>query len=82
MQRRNPVPDRLIAAKAAVQLVNRGIRSPCEVTVQVRRGVVTLSGKVEFEHQRTAAIHAVRQIDGANYVVDHLSVMQKTSVWA
>jgi hypothetical protein len=42
---------------------------------------VTLSGCIEYEHQRNAAVQAARHLDGVTRVVDQLRVKPKTSPW-
>ncbi len=82
MLHKSPIPDRIINQKVTQQLISRGIRAPCAVEVQTARGTVTVSGKVEYEHQRSAVLRIVRDVEGVANVVDQLHVMQKTSVWA
>lgn len=72
------VPDRQILQKVTVQLPARGIRPPCNVRVSVHDGTVTLAGKIEFEMQRKAAIHAASGVNGVLRVVDQLTVMRNT----
>ena len=50
------VPDRQILQKVTAQLPRRGIRPPCDVRVSVHDGTVTLTGKLEFDLQRKAAV--------------------------
>jgi osmotically-inducible protein OsmY len=71
------VPDKSIDQKVAHQLVSRGFRAPCNLVVQTRGGVVTVSGKVEYEHQRVAVLHVIRGIDGVVHTVDHMQVAPK-----
>jgi hypothetical protein len=73
------IPDKAINLKVTQQLSARGMRSPCKIAVQTAKGVVTLSGDIEYEHQRNAAIQAARHLDGVNSVVDQLHVKAKTS---
>jgi osmotically-inducible protein OsmY len=82
MLRKTPVSDTSITQKVTQHLISRGIRAPCNIEVHTARGTVTVSGKVEYEHQRTAVLHIVRDVDGVANVVDRLHVMQKVSVWA
>jgi len=70
----NKVTDATIIQKVTKQLSNRGMQSPCRIAVAARKGDVTLSGTIQFEHQRIAALHAVRGIDGVRRVMDHLQV--------
>ena len=73
----NKVPDATIIQKVTKQLSNRGMQSPCRIAVAARKGDVTLSGTIQFEYQRIAALHAVRGIDGVRRVMDHLQVQDK-----
>ena len=73
----NKVPDEAIIQKVTRQLSNRGMQSPCHIAVTARRGDVTLSGTIQYEHQRIAALHAARGIDGVRRVMDHLQVQPK-----
>ncbi|MGA2062070.1 MAG: BON domain-containing protein, partial [Thermoguttaceae bacterium] len=77
----NKVSDQTIIQKAAQQLSNRGMHSPCQIAVIAHSGDVTLSGTIQFEHQRLTAMHAVRSIDGVRRVVDHLQVQPKNTQW-
>jgi osmotically-inducible protein OsmY len=68
------VPDRLLTQQVTQKLANRGIRSPCHVAVQTRKGDVTLSGSVQYAHQKGAATQVVGGITGVRRVVDQLTV--------
>ncbi len=52
MLKKNPVSDQAIMTKVNQQLQSRGIRSPCQVGVLSLKGMVTLSGKIQYDHQR------------------------------
>jgi hypothetical protein len=73
----NKMPDATLVQQVTRQLSNRGMQSPCHIAVNARKGEVTLSGTIQYEHQRIAALHAVRGIDGVRHVVDHLQVQAK-----
>ena len=73
----NKVSDETIVQKVTRQLSNRGMQSPCHIAVAARKGDVTLSGTIQFEYQRIAALHAARGIDGVRQVMDHLQVQAK-----
>jgi osmotically-inducible protein OsmY len=81
MWHKSLVPDKSINQKVAHQLVSRGFRAPCHVDVQTRGGVVTVSGKVEYEHQRAAVLHMIRGIDGVVQTVDQMQVMPAQTHW-
>ncbi len=78
MYHKPKVPDRQILQKVTTQLPARGIRPPCNVRVNVRNGTVTLSGTIEFEMQRKAAVHAATGVNGVQRVVDQLTVIRNT----
>lgn len=78
MKQRSQIPDRVIQQSVAQQLTRHGIRLPSEVHVEVRHGQVFLSGKIEFEMQRKAAIHAATAVNGVSKVVDQMAVMRNT----
>jgi hypothetical protein len=73
----NKVTDETIIQKVTKQLSNRGMQSPCRIAVAARKGDVTLSGTIQFEYQRIAALHAVRGIEGVRRVMDQLKVQAK-----
>jgi hypothetical protein len=55
------------------------MRSPCHIAVAARKGDVTLTGTIQFEYQRIAALHAARGIDGVRRVMDQLKVQAKVA---
>lgn len=74
MSRKEPVADPAITQKVMQQLSARGLRTPCRINVQTRKGEVTLSGSVQYPHQRDAAIAAIRSVDGIRKVHDQIKV--------
>jgi osmotically-inducible protein OsmY len=69
--------DQTITNQVLLKLANRGIRSPCTVTVLTKKGEVTLSGTVQFSHQKTAAIQAATGCAGVRRVIDQTTVGKK-----
>jgi osmotically-inducible protein OsmY len=49
-----------------------GIRAPSRVTVNVAKGEVTLSGTLQYEHQRQVAVRAANGEPGVRRVIDNL----------
>jgi hypothetical protein len=74
MSRKEPVADPAITQKVMQQLSARGLRTPCRINVQTRKGEVTLSGHVVYPHQRDAAIAAIRSVDGIRRVHDQIKI--------
>lgn len=57
-----------------LKLANRGIRNPCAVAVFTKNGEVTLSGTVQYPHQKKSAVQAASGVMGVRRVIDHLIV--------
>ncbi|MDZ4782072.1 MAG: BON domain-containing protein [Planctomycetia bacterium] len=66
--------DRLIQQRVAFQLTTRGIRNPCRVDAAVKEGDVTLTGTIQYEHQRKAATQAASGVSGVRRVNDRMLV--------
>jgi osmotically-inducible protein OsmY len=81
MPRKDPVSDRAITQKVSQLLQNRGMRSPCQIAVMSQKGTVTLSGKIQYDHQRRIAVQATQNVDGVQRVVDRLQVIAKQLHW-
>jgi osmotically-inducible protein OsmY len=81
MLHKTPVSDTAITQQAHHMLTTHGFRAPCNIEVQTSRGVVTLSGTIEFDHQRIAILRVIHQIDGVSYVNDRMQVQPKTPSW-
>ena len=68
------VSDQAITQQVTSKLANRGLRSPCQVAVQTNKGDVTLSGSVQYAHQKGAAVGAAGGVTGVRRVIDQLTV--------
>jgi osmotically-inducible protein OsmY len=66
--------DQDITQKVNHKLANRGLRPPCRVAVATKGGEVTLSGSVQYGHQKRLAVSAASGIKGVRRVVDQLTV--------
>jgi len=71
----SPVKDPVISQKVSQKLSSQGVRPPCRVTVACNKGNVTLSGTIQYEHQRQGAVHAAKGIAGVQRVVDQMRVI-------
>lgn len=69
-----PVSDRSITQQVQNRLAGRGLASPCRVTVDTRKGEVTLSGSVQYAHQKGTAVQVATIISGVRRVIDRLIV--------
>jgi osmotically-inducible protein OsmY len=66
--------DKNIVQQVTQRLATRGIRTPCKIDVQSKNGEVTLTGNVQYAHQRTAAMQAASSASGVRHVVDRLTI--------
>jgi osmotically-inducible protein OsmY len=71
--------DQRVYNSVVRQLTNRGVRAPCKVVVSNRDGSITLSGQIEYEHQRRTAVRAAQNTPGVKRVLDQLHVISKNS---
>ena len=69
------VKDPIISQRVTEKLSNMGMRAPCRIRVVSSKGNVTLSGSIQYEHQRQIALHATKSITGVQRVVDQLQVI-------
>ncbi|MGA2031814.1 MAG: BON domain-containing protein [Thermoguttaceae bacterium] len=77
MPQRIPVPDGVLSQKVRETLSSRGMRAPCKIVVAALKGTVTLSGKIQYEHQRPLAVQTARNVEGVNRIVDQLQVIPR-----
>ena len=77
MLRKNPVSDRDLNQKVSQSLSSHGMRPPCKVAVTSQKGTVTLTGKIQYEHQRQLAMHTAPSVDGVGRIVDQLQVIAR-----
>jgi osmotically-inducible protein OsmY len=69
--------DQKISNQVLLKLNSRGIRSPSIVTVSTKNGEVTLSGSVQYAHQKGAAVQAASGVPGVRRVTDQMKVGAK-----
>jgi osmotically-inducible protein OsmY len=81
MYARTSRQDQRVNEQVIRQLSNHGVGSPCKVAVSTREGSTTLSGQIEYEHQRRLAMRVAQNTAGVKRVVDQLQVVSKTSPW-
>jgi osmotically-inducible protein OsmY len=69
------ISDPKIAQQVTQRLAGCGIRPPSRVTVVSANGQVTLSGTVQYSHQRQSALQATRAVAGVRQVVDVMKLI-------
>ena len=75
------VKDPMVLQKVKERLSSMGIHAPCRVTVASNKGRVTLSGTIQYEHQRRIAVHATQGVAGVQGVVDQMQVIPAGDRW-
>lgn len=64
-------------AKAAAEALEANIAVPRErIEITVKEGKVTLTGAVDWEYQRTAAVNGVRHLRGVREVINLITIKQ------
>jgi osmotically-inducible protein OsmY len=76
-----PTSDPKIAQNITQRLSSCGIRAPSRVTITSSGGQVTLSGTIQYEHQRQQAMKAVQGVSGVRRVVDNLRTAPAAKRW-
>ena len=62
--------DRTIMQQVGQRLTTRGLCSPCRIDVKSKNGEVTLTGTIQYPHQRAAANQAAATATGMRRVVE------------
>jgi osmotically-inducible protein OsmY len=68
---RNEVPDKELL-KTVNRKLSRSGGSQSRITATIQKGVVTLSGKIAYENQRTPIVKSVSSVPGVRSVTDML----------
>ncbi len=74
-ENKNKISDPKIMQNVTQRLASCGIRSPSRVVVTSANGQVTLTGMVQYQHQRHSILQAARNIAGVRGVVDLLKLI-------
>ena len=77
----NEVPDRALLLKVNQRVQQTGTGSQSKVTVNVRRGEVTVGGTIQYEMQRHNILRAAGRVGGVRRVVDQLQLQAKKRNW-
>lgn len=74
---KNQVTDKELQKTVTKRLERTGTGSQSKVSAMVRRGAVTLTGKLQYERQRNPILKAVQSIAGVKQVIDQLQAPPK-----
>jgi osmotically-inducible protein OsmY len=75
------IQDPMVSQRVSERLASLGVRAPCRVTVVSNKGNVTLSGTIQYEHQRNIAVRAIKAVAGVQRVVDQMQVIPSGQHW-
>jgi osmotically-inducible protein OsmY len=81
MKNQAKAQDPMISQRVIERLSSLGVRAPCRVTVVSNKGNVTLSGTIQYEHQRQIAVRASKNVPGVLRVVDQMRVIPSGQHW-
>jgi len=73
--------DERLQRRVEQRLASRGLRAPCRIQVSVNKGVVTLTGQVQYDYQKRAAVKAIQTLDGIQSVIEQLQVAPPKRAW-
>jgi len=82
MPRANEVSDKSVLQKVNQRLMGIGTGSRNGITAAVSHGDVTVSGSIQFEHQRRNVMRAASGVAGVRRVIDHVQVLPQKSKWS
>ena len=68
------VPDKTLLTRVNQRLLRTGTGGQCHVTATVHRGVVTLSGTIQYDLQRKHLLRTASGVSGVGRVEDRLQV--------
>lgn len=73
----NQLSDKELQKTVSKRLERTGTGSQSKVSAVVRRGAVTVSGKLQYERQRSPILKAVQSIAGVRQVIDQMQTPPK-----
>lgn len=77
MYGKNVVSDKELLKNVNRKLERTGTGSQTRLQATVQRGTVTLTGKLQYDNQRTPIIKAATSVPGVKHVVDQLQAPPK-----
>ena len=78
----NQIPDKTVLKQVVQKLMRSGTGSRSRVTAAVRNGDLTLTGTLQYEHERRCVVKAISSISGIRRVIDQMRLVPKKKVWA
>ena len=76
---KDPVSDDMIYNNVRLKLASDAVVKGGALEVEIKEGVVTLSGSVETEKQRDRAAKLARGVKGVKQVVNNINIRSKSA---
>ena len=76
------IPDKTLLKQVVQKLMRSGTGSQSRVTAAVRSGDLTLTGTLQYEHERRRVLKSTSNISGIRRVIDQMRVVPKKKIWA
>ncbi len=76
---KQPLTDGLITDNVAIKLANDPVVKGGALQVDVKQGVVTLSGQVELEKQKDKAAVVAKKVKGVKQVINNITLRDKNA---
>jgi osmotically-inducible protein OsmY len=76
MTLRNQIPDKTLLKSVLQNMMRKGTNSR-RVTATARSGDVTITGTIDYEHQRRSVVNSANNITGVKRIIDQLRVEKK-----
>jgi osmotically-inducible protein OsmY len=74
---RNQIPDKDLLKAVNQRLMRSGTGSQTRVTASVQKGMVTLTGTLQYAIQRNPIMKAVQSVPGISRIVDQMVLVPK-----
>ena len=74
------IPDKTLLKQVVQKLARSGTGSQSRVTAAVRSGDLTLTGTLQYEHERRCVIRSTSGISGIRRVIDQMRVERRKRI--
>jgi osmotically-inducible protein OsmY len=74
---RNQVPDKDLLKAVNQRLMRTGAGAQTRVVASVQKGMVTLTGTIQYAIQRSPIMKAVQSVPGISRIVDQMVLVEK-----
>lgn len=72
----NSVPDKSLLRTVLQKLMRKGVNSN-RIAATVRSGDVTLTGTIDYEHERRSIVNSANSVPGVKRIIDQMRVERK-----